>query len=113
MGTIRGGIAVAHDLGVAGFGRKRGMISAINGFALAPAPYAAGLLWTGGGYAPVLAGLSGPARVGALASWSLPAAGRTRADATQPRATRPSNRTSIKPTTLYTASRRFVHASKS
>src|SRR3546814_4568637 len=80
MVTILRGIAVAHYLGVAGFGRKSGMISAINGFALALAPYAAGLLWTGGGYALVLAGLAGAASVGALAFWSLPAAGRTRAD---------------------------------
>src|SRR3546814_10511000 len=61
MVTILRGIAVAHYLGVAGFGRKSGMISAINGFALALAPYAAGLLWTGGGSALARAGLAGAA----------------------------------------------------
>jgi len=75
MVTILRGIAVADYLGVAGFGRKSGMISAINGFALALAPYLAGLLWTGGGYGLVLAGLAAAAATGALAFWSLPAAG--------------------------------------
>src|SRR3546814_3595791 len=49
MVTILRGIAVADYISVAGFRRKSGMISAINGFALALAPYLAGLLWTGGG----------------------------------------------------------------
>lgn len=75
MVTILRGIAVADYLGVEGFGRRSGMISAINGFALALAPYLAGLLWTGGGYGLVLAGLAAAAATGALAFWSLPAAG--------------------------------------
>src|SRR3546814_15519013 len=67
MVTILRGIAVADYLGVAGFGRKSGMISAINGFALALAPYWAGLLWTGGGYGRLLAGIAAPAAPGAPA----------------------------------------------
>lgn len=72
MVTILRGIAVADYLGVAGFGRKSGMIGAINGFSLALAPYAAGLLWSGGGYALMLAGLAAAGAAGALAFWSLP-----------------------------------------
>lgn len=72
MVTILRGIAVADYLGVAGFGRKSGMIGAINGFALALAPYVAGLLWSGGGYRLMLTGLAVAGAAGALAFWSLP-----------------------------------------